>query len=130
MVTAKKKKKTSDKTELGEKLTEAAHEALEEEVMDLVTANADNPEVVAVGFSEPTKKRKAKKKRITRNALGEAPGSHSSFKSWFTNKLEQDKRLKPHHMETIKIYLKGLGIQEGSGAVQYEKGLKRYFGEG
>jgi len=122
MTTAKKKpkrkykrKKTAKKVtevkkedkKLGEALVEAAGEALED-----------------------VKKEKKPKKRVRpkRNIIG-SKKAVTSFKAWFTNALDKDSRIKPHHFTQLLIYMQGIGIRERDTIERFESGLKTFFGE-
>ncbi len=52
-----------------------------------------------------------------------------SFKAWFLNKLHSDKRLKKHHFEQLKLFMRGLGLKDIDSAKKYENALKIYFGK-
>jgi len=76
------------------------------------------------------KEKKAKKARIrpTPNII-KIESKRIGYKAWFTNKLDMDKRLKSHHFDQIKLFMKGLGLGSYEPINKYENGLKAYFGE-
>lgn len=67
--------------------------------------------------------------RAQRNELVPQSGSMVSFKAWFTNKLDQDSRIKPHHFDQLRLYMSGLGLGENESQSRYENGLRSYFGD-
>lgn len=50
------------------------------------------------------------------------------FKAWYTMKMGADVRLKPHHLEPLRLYMRGLGLSENEPAKRFESGLSQYFG--
>jgi hypothetical protein len=50
------------------------------------------------------------------------------FKAWFIAKMNLDDRLKAHHAEAIKAYMKNLGLGDHEPAWKYNAGLSQYFG--
>ncbi len=85
----------------------------------------------------PKKKKKKDKKdkkerkvrvRPTPNII-KIESKRIGYKAWFTNKLDVDKRIKAHHFDQIKLFMKGLGLCSYEPVSKYENGLKAYFGE-
>ena len=66
---------------------------------------------------------------IKRNSLTAANIVKITFKAWFVNKLDLDKRIKPHHFEQLQAYMAGRGLSEKESAAAYEHGLRAYFGD-
>lgn len=72
---------------------------------------------------------KKRKKTPIRNLTPSYDKKLISFKAWFSNMLNIDKRIKSHHKTTIMIYMKGLGLGEHESKERYESALRTYFGE-
>ena len=76
-------------------------------------------------YAQPLPPERAKPQR---NELVPQAEAQITFKAWFTNKLDQDSRIKPHHFDQLRLFMMGLGLKEAEGAPSYEHGLKAYFG--
>ena len=86
--------------------------------------------------SRKKKKKSAKKSESVKKIKRVRPARNTvemvstvKFTAWFTNKIENDKRLKPHHYDQVLAYMKGAGLKEREPASKYEWVLKQYFGE-
>jgi hypothetical protein len=68
-----------------------------------------------------------KRVRTPRNDLVEREAV-VNFKAWFVNMLGKDKRLKEHHYEQLRLYMKGLGLKDLEPSWKFEMGLRQYYG--
>jgi hypothetical protein len=58
----------------------------------------------------------------------EAVEAKTAFKSWFILKLNQDSRLKPHHAESLSVYMNSRGLSDAEPSWRYDVVLREYFG--
>jgi len=50
------------------------------------------------------------------------------FSTWFVVKTQDDARLKAHHLDTLKAYVRSQGLSLEEPARRYEAALRSYFG--
>jgi hypothetical protein len=66
---------------------------------------------------------------MKRNISTLPDGSQITFRAWFVNRLATEPRLKEHHYDQIRFFMKGLGIGEVASSKMYERGLCVFFGD-
>lgn len=71
----------------------------------------------------------SKRERPKRNVLSVPSNKHVTFKAWFINKMDKEKRIREYHFDQIRLYMVGLGLHETEEAHKYDLALKRYFGD-
>ena len=78
-------------------------------------------------WSEIKREAVPKRKRTPRNDLAEREAV-VNFKAWFVNMLNKDARIKEHHYDQLRLYMKGLGLKDLEPSWKFEMGLRQYYG--
>lgn len=50
------------------------------------------------------------------------------FSTWFACRVHEDPRVKPHHSDALRAYLKGQGLSDQEPQWRYDAALRAYFG--
>jgi len=76
--------------------------------------------------TEPVATEPVAMSRRPRNEITVEP--RIKFSTWFMVKSQDDQRLKPHHLETLRAFMSGHGLAAEEPARRYEAALRSYFG--